>query len=88
MPKSLHKPIHRTIIVQFCPPKSMACERKSIRPDSLGVSASFNVEGTFVVLGFCSHGPFRDENISGKFEPSAQFSHLFYGEISLPGQEH
>jgi hypothetical protein len=32
--------------------------------------------------------PFRDENISGKFEPRAQVPHLFYGEIPLPCQEH
>jgi hypothetical protein len=36
----------------------------------------------------CSHGPLGDENIGGKFEPSAQFPHLFYGEIPVPCQEH
>jgi hypothetical protein len=41
-----------------------------------------------VVLGSCSHAPLWDENISGKFEPSTQFPHLFYGEIPLPCQEH
>src|ERR1043166_6175009 len=30
-----------------------------------------------------SDGPFRNENVSGKFEPSAQFPHLFQGEIAL-----
>src|ERR1035438_4052382 len=33
-------------------------------------------------------GPLGDENISWKFEPSAQSPHLFHGEIPLPGQEH
>src|SRR5439155_16380467 len=49
------------------------------------VSAS---KAPFVVLGSCSHGPLWDENISGKFEPSAQFPHLFDGEIPLPCQEY
>ena len=42
----------------------------------------------FVRLGSCSYRALWDENISGKFEPSAQFPHLFYGEIALPRQEH
>jgi hypothetical protein len=45
VPKRLHKPAHRTIIVQFCSLKSGACERKSIRQVALGI-ASFSVEGT------------------------------------------
>src|ERR1700756_5060074 len=35
-----------------------------------------------------SDGPFRNENFSGKFEPSAQFPHLFQGEIALSCHEH
>jgi RNA polymerase sigma-70 factor (ECF subfamily) len=54
----------------------------------LGASPVSVSKAPFVVLGSCSHGPLRDENISGKFEPSAQFPHLFYGEIALPRQEH
>src|ERR1700675_167784 len=42
----------------------------------------------FVVLSSCSYGALWDENISGNFEPSAQFPDLFYGEIPLPCQEH
>ena len=41
-----------------------------------------------MVLGSCSYGGPWDENISGKFEPSAQFPHLLYGEFPLPCQEH
>ena len=33
-------------------------------------------------------GRLGDENVSGKFEPSAQFPHLFYGEIALSCHEH
>ena len=33
-------------------------------------------------------GCLGDENVSGKFEPSAQFPHLFQGEISLSSHEH
>src|SRR5258708_16312074 len=66
-----------------------ACLRKKIH--STGGSWASPVSASkapFVVSGSCSHGPLWDENISGKFEPSAQFPHLFDGEIPLPCQEH
>jgi hypothetical protein len=33
-------------------------------------------------------GHFGDEDVSGKFEPSAQSSHVLYSEIALSSHEH